>query len=122
MTAETNQPPAPAPRDVGLWAGLLAGPVAWVIELQAVYALAEWACKSGNMVPLHLTVLACLLVALAGVWISLSHARPPRPAGAADGGDARVRLMAALGMMTGGLFALVILAHWIAVMLLGPCP
>ena len=46
-----------------LWVGLLAGPVAWAVQLQAAYAMAAWACDGGPAWPLHLTSLVCLLAA-----------------------------------------------------------
>jgi hypothetical protein len=105
-----------------LWAGLLAGPVAWAVQLQAVYALAAWACDGGPAWPLHLASLACLLAAGGGAALSWRDWKavggwPGASEAAAVG---RTRLLTVLGMMTGVLFALVILAQWIAVIVL-PC-
>lgn len=107
-----------------LWAGVLAGPLAWAVQLQAVYALAAPACGTGRLWPLHLTAAACLLVAAGGGWAAWRAWRAvggwPDPSD--DPATGRTRLMAVLGMMTGVLFSLAIVAQWLAVFTLPPCP
>ena len=105
-----------------MWAGVLAGPVAWAGQLQAVYALSAWRCDGGPAWPLHLASLLCLLVAAGGGYLAC---RDWRTVGGWPGGSeavavGRTRLMTVLGMMSGTLFSVVILAQWVAVMLL-PC-
>lgn len=105
-----------------LWVGLLAGPVAWAVQLQVVYAMAAWACDGGPGWPLHLASLFCLLAAAGGVYLSWRDWRTVGgwPGASEEVALGRTRLMAVLGMMSGTLFAIVILAQWVAVMIL-PC-
>jgi hypothetical protein len=105
-----------------LWVGLLAGPVAWAVQLVAVYATSAWVCDGGPAWLLHLASLACLLAAAGGAFLGWRDWRKVGgwPGGADELDLGRTRLMAVLGMMTGTLFSLVIFAQWLAVMIL-PC-
>jgi hypothetical protein len=108
---------------LALWAGVLAGPIATLTQLQANYTLVLWACGSGREWPLHLVSLLALAVTAAGGLLSW---RNWRRAGASfeDGGAgvaARSRFMAAVGIMISALTALVVVAQWIAVFVYGPC-
>lgn len=108
-----------------LWAGLLAAPLAWAVQLQVIYALTQWTCHSGSLVPLHATAAACLLIAAAGLGVAFRcwQAGGRRwPSDADEGLVARTRFMAALGLMAGGLFSLLIVVQWTAVLFLDPCP
>jgi hypothetical protein len=112
------------PRGVlGLWYGLLGGPVAWLLGLQADYSLVRLACAKGTMLPLHLVSLATLLIALgaaAVAWRDWQRAGPEWP-GEGGGVLDRSRFMAAIGLGAGALFSLVILAQWLAKLFLDPC-
>jgi hypothetical protein len=114
--------------------GFLAGPVAWAVQVQAAYALAPSRCGHSHW-PMHLVTFLCLAGALAGGWVSYRHwqgvggrlsSRPWEGVGGwpsdHDEPDlGRSRLMAVLGLLSAGLFALVIVANWIAVTMLTAC-
>lgn len=105
-----------------LWGGLLAGPTAFLSNLQINYMLATLACD--DAVPwLHLTALATLALAGGGgalAWHEWRRTGGEWP-GEAEGPVPRSRFMAMLGLLTSALFALVIVAQWIPVFILGPC-
>jgi hypothetical protein len=106
-----------------LWAGLLLPPIAFLIDLEAAYALVPKACSSRNEFPVHLVHVACLLLALIGGliawhWWKLRGATWPREEG---GALARSRFMAGLGLLMSALFVLVIVAMWIPSFVLNPC-
>jgi hypothetical protein len=106
-----------------LWAGVLVGPLAMLTQLQANYSLVLWACKTGGTWSLHLVSLLALAATAAAGLVAW---RDFRAAGAEwddDGAGVmpRSRFMAAVGVMTSALFALVILAQWAAVFLYDPC-
>ncbi|HEV7889655.1 MAG TPA: hypothetical protein VGP08_03400 [Pyrinomonadaceae bacterium] len=108
-----------------LWAGLLAGPVVWLLQFQTNYTLVPILCRGGaHNFALHAVfVVALLLVASAGLlaW------RNFRAAGDTDEGTdesgvlPRTRFMSLLGLCVTGVFFLVILAQWIASWVFGPC-
>ncbi|WP_439621709.1 hypothetical protein [Gemmata sp.] len=100
-----------------LWAGCLAGPVAWVVHLQGAFALSAWATERDRLAPLHALSAACLLLALGGLALAWRSWRVVGgwPSGSDAPAAGRVRYMAVIGMMTGALFACVIVAQWVAV-------
>jgi hypothetical protein len=51
-----------------LWAGVLVGPTAMLLQLEINYALVLWSCATGHTWPLHLvSVLALLFTMVAGL-------------------------------------------------------
>ena len=105
-------------RPVPLWTGILAGPIAWALDLTTSYALVKWVCRWQNHVILQLITNASLVVVIAGAvisWTALSHTANDAPT---DGGRPRqpARFMAIVGLTSSALFGLQILAgaipHW----------
>jgi hypothetical protein len=107
-----------------LWFGVLAGPVAWSLQILIGYNLEEIACNPGSQtqklagaeiepVVVWLT-LATSALALAGVLVSLSCWRRVRTADNTTP-DRRAEWMAWAGIVTSGLFA-----FWILVALFVP--
>lgn len=106
-----------------LWFAVLAGPLAWMLGLNAGYGLVRVACARDGMLYLHAISLLTLLLALAGGWVARREWK--RSGGEWPGEEGgtlpRSRFMAALGLLASGLFALVIVAQWIASFFLNPC-
>jgi len=102
---------------------MLAGPLAWAAGLGLDYTLVIVACESGNNAWLHLVSLVTLGAAGAGAWLAYRQWR--RLGGGVPGERAgrieRSRFMAALGVMSGVFFSLVIIAQWTASFVLHPC-
>lgn len=106
-----------------LWFAVLAGPVAWMLGLNAEYGLVRVACDKDSLLGLHMVSVATLLLALAGglvSWREWKHAGREWP-GEEGGPVGRSRFMAALGLMGSALFALTIVAQWVANLFLHPC-
>jgi hypothetical protein len=103
------------------WAGVALGPLAWGLNLQAVYAFAHFSCEKTRMSGGILSAVL-IIVALAGTAMSARAVR--RGAGAewtdAQGGGPRT-FMAWLGVGTGVMFALVIANQLAASLMIGPC-
>jgi hypothetical protein len=123
MTIDTRAPPPDGTRMGTLWAGVLLGPLASLLALETGYVLAQRACATGRMTPVHLSFLVWLLVAAAsgllGWW---EWRRWDARLGTEEGGrEARSRFLALLGLLSGGLFSLVIVAQWMANLFLHPC-
>jgi hypothetical protein len=124
MKARRTETHSEARRLLVSWMALLAGPIACAVQLQLVYALAIWACGGGKRLPMHLATLLCLLAATTGAWMAWGELRTEAQSTRLGMVESRERahLMAVVSLMSGSLFALVILAQWIAVMLLEACP
>jgi hypothetical protein len=104
------------------WAGLFAGPGAWAVSTQANYAATPWVCAHKvNFIPVLALVLAA--VALAGAflsWRAWGTAGGSRASGEASDGRPVV-FLAAIGILMGVLFALVILTQGAAALILDGC-
>jgi len=103
---------------VSLWSGILAGPIAFAINLQLRYALVRWACEHGSRsvllwiaVPLVLICVAGAFLARTGLAIGENETAYPM----------RVRFMAYGGLMLSAIFAITILASMIPDLFLSPC-
>lgn len=108
---------------LALWAGVLAGPLATLTQLQVNYALVLWACGAGGREwPLHLVSLLALLVSIGAGLLSWRNWRLAGEWGEDDAGVLpRSRFMAAVGMLISLHAALVVVAQWAAVFAYGPC-
>jgi hypothetical protein len=120
---EINRDSSNAAGQRALWFGLFAGPAAFLLNLQISYMLAPQSCRAGSTVALHVTNVACLALAVAGGLIAWrSWRRTGREWPGDEGGViSRSRFMAALGVMTSALCALVVVAQWIPTLFLSPC-
>jgi hypothetical protein len=95
-----------------LWTGILAGPIAWAVDLTVSYALVKAACVRGNPRLLVLVTLVSLLAIAGGAvvsWNSLACTRGRVPT---DGGRPieRARFMAIVGLASCAFFTLATLA------------
>lgn len=107
------------------WLAALAGPIAWFADLEVVYALAPHACAAGSRLSLHLASIAFLGLTAAGgaiARVNWSWAGRQNPSDTDYGPTPHVAFLSLLGFLTSSLFALVIVAQWVAVAMLDPCP
>src|SRR4051794_816891 len=107
------------------WAAALAGPIAWFMDLEIIYALATHACTVGSRLSLHLATIGCLgAVVLAGATarVNWGYAGRRNPSDTDHGPEVQIAFLSLLGLMTASLFGVVIIAQWIAVITLDPCP
>ena len=104
-----------------LWAGVLVGPTAMLLQLETNYALVLWACRTGHTWPLHVVSLFALLATIVagvlayGVWFRLNTEED------SGGPLARSRFMAAVGILISLLMAAVIVAQWLPIFIHHPC-
>lgn len=104
------------------WAGLALGPASWALNTQINYALVNWECSGGKN-PLAVIAAVLAVVSLAGAlsswvaWRRYDASGVPVPE--QDGHP--YRLLSAIGVGFGILFAIVIAMQGIAGIFLGPC-
>ena len=109
-------------RVVATGAGLITGPAAWAISTQLHYAMAPWICRGGwHVVPFSAALL--VLLALAGAFLSWRHWRRRRsgPMSERPDGGAPYEMLAVLGMLSGPLFALIIVLQAAASLIVTGC-
>src|SRR4051794_27295319 len=123
-TANTKQKSeAGMPRDLALWAGVLAGPVAFALDEEISYAVTQNACSTGDHVFLHLaSLLALCLIAAGAVSAWRVFVRLPAGADQTRGGEwDRSRFMAIAGLVLCLIFTLFVIAEAVPRFILGPC-
>jgi len=106
-----------------LWFGILAGPLAFLLNLQLSYMLVQPVCVTAHHIILHLVPAGALLLAASGGvsawwnWQRTGQAESSK----AEGVLPRSRFMADVGLLTSGLFLVVIVAQWLPNFILSPC-
>lgn len=110
-------------RLLALWFGMLGPPVIWAIRFGVSYVLVPYACARAGVMVLQLVTLVALL---ATAWAGVVAARHWRGTGKSaqvefGGLEARARFMALFGILSSGLFFLVIAAEGLAVFFIDPC-
>ena len=106
-----------------LWAGVLAGPLALLTQLEVNYALVHWACAAGREWALHVVALLALVASVAGGMLSWRNWRLAGASWDDEGAGVipRSRFMAVVGVMISALSVLVVVAQWIPIFVYGPC-
>ena len=105
------------------WFGVLAGPIAWLLNLEFGFSLVHAACHGSGMAPVHLASIAALVVAALGgaaaliTWRRSGSDWPDDSVGVIQ----RSRMMATLGLGTGAFFLVMILTQWIPAFIFNPC-
>ena len=106
-----------------LWFGILAGPLAFLLNLQLSYMLVQPVCVTAHHIILHLVPAGALLLAASGGvsawwnWQRTGQAESSK----AEGVLPRSRFMADVGLLASGLFLVVIVAQWLPNFILSPC-
>lgn len=121
--AEKNESYLTSPRALLVqWTGVLAGPLAWGLQMQARYSLVPWVCKNGGEILIHLIAIMALLITAVGAYAGWRGWQ----AGAEEEETtspvvARARFMGGLGLLTSAMFFLVIIAQEIPTFFFHPC-
>jgi hypothetical protein len=103
------------------WTGLLAGPFAWGLHMQANYALVPWVCKNGSEIIIHLVTILALAITAVGAFAAWRSWQEGRETDVDDAALSRTSFMGMLGLLTSGMFFLVIIAQEIPSYFFHPC-
>jgi hypothetical protein len=110
------------PGGVTEWFGILAGPIAWLTQFLANYALVRLACIEHNQLALHLISGVFLgIVIFGGVVAGACFFRTRGHSSSGEEISARPHFMATLGIFSAALFAFAIVAQAMASFILDPC-
>jgi hypothetical protein len=106
-----------------LWTSMLAGPLAFGLNLQVGYALVKWACSRDQEFLLMLVALVTFAGTLGGAYLGWSCLMKVRDAASEEGGSIidRSYFMAVVALGLNLLLGLLILNSAYAVFLLSPC-
>jgi hypothetical protein len=121
--------PEPDPRErapvsrLASWAAVLAGPVAFAVNHEAMYLLVPASCRAASEVPVHLSAGFAVLLVLGGMALARRNLRLTGGSGSAEagGGESRTRFLALFALGSGVLFLAVIVSQWMPTLFLGPC-
>jgi 4-amino-4-deoxy-L-arabinose transferase-like glycosyltransferase len=122
MAVEIHDNSGAQANELLLWAGVLLGPTAAMLNEGLSYSMTQHACSTGHVYVLHVSSACCFLLASASVWIArqqLSVVGDGSEHGA--GPHNRQWWMARAGVALGIGFALVIIAMAVPKILLSPC-
>ncbi len=130
MTARAEQGGTPAVGLPRLWFVVSVGPLAWLLHLLVSYLLVShptvrFTCAAGGDLLLHLVTVVTAAAALAGgviAWRAWQRLRNGEDVGEAEPPRGRNRFMALYGALSSGYFFLVILAQWLPLLTMSPCP
>lgn len=106
-----------------LWYGLLAGPIAFMTQMQLQFMLVPWTCSIGSQWWLHLvTIIALLFPLSAGIiawrmWLAAGMGTEDEQGGQVG----RTRAMSLAGVLLSGMFVIAMIAQAIPSMILGAC-
>ena len=94
------------------WAGVLAGPIAWALDLVVSYSRVKEACGTPRMIWLHLMTVLALAIIGGGAWSAWQVYSATPESAPTDGGTAidRTRFMAILGLSACAFFTLGVIA------------
>jgi len=121
MTATTHE--QALPRTAALSWGLLAGVLAWKLQLMVNYALIPYACWRDASILIHAASLLTFLTALTGAvvaWRSWQRTGTELQL-ELHGVRGRARFMAVSGIVLSLYFALLILGQWLPNLIIGAC-
>ena len=127
MSSATVRPEAPADEGdpvpkAALWTAVLGGPAVALAGLEVLYLLVPWSCRNRAW-PLHAAAAAAALLVLGAFllswrsWRSVDRGWP----GDGEGAEDRARFLAVVGMLSAAVSFTVVLAQWIAILVLNPC-
>jgi hypothetical protein len=123
MTQQTSSVPTTIGRDLALWISILLGPIAWFLNFQIIYGFAAVACKTGKLrmfVSCGITLAIVLIGLILSIWL-LGVSRHSEPDELNQRLANRARFMAAVGLLSNIMFALVVIAQIIASVMVDPC-
>jgi hypothetical protein len=101
-----------APGTAMLWAGILAGPIAFAADLLVRYALVKWSCGTAHTAVLTVSTVTSLVAIACGAALARRSLVMTPPDATTDGGQPidRAKFMAIVGQTFSALFALVVTA------------
>jgi len=110
------------PYEAGIaWAGLLTGPIAWILSLQAKYSLVPWECAH-QFPMIHVVTIVTILIGLAGgylSWRALATLVPEPPD--RSGGGRPHKFVAVMGLLSAALFTFLIVLQGSAALVFNGC-
>ncbi len=119
-----RQPELSNPGSVfALWYGLLAGPIAFMMQMQLQFMLVPWTCSIGSQWWLHLVTIVALVFPISAGFIAwrMWTAAGMGSEDEQGGQIGRTRAMGLAGIILSGMFGVAMIADLIPSLILGAC-
>jgi hypothetical protein len=104
-----------------IWFALLAAPILALADQSIAYATLDWACAHQNGFVVHVVHLPFLVATAAGTVMAWQLWRATLPVHSGNETVARRHFLAGLGVGSGALSVLVIVAMWVPAWVLPSC-
>lgn len=120
----SEAPPTGARGGGAQWFGVLAPPLAMLLNVNLGYALVVWSCAARTRVLLHAEIAVLVIISLTAGFVAHHEWRRHGGGGEADdsgGPAARTRFLGVMGMGSSALFTLILIWQWLANVYLTPC-
>jgi len=110
-----------AGNDILEWFGILAGPLVWLTQFLANYALVRWECIHHGKLSLHIvSAVSLAIVIFSGIIAVVYFFKTREYSAASEQLPARPHFMAVLGILSASLFSFAIIAQAIPSFILDP--
>ena len=108
---------------VWLWIGFVLPPIAWALQLQALWLTSEWGCAVDRFGWNHFVAISALLLSAAGTFIAwtFGKAEPDTPDATLVKEPRTWTFMSIAGTVLGLYFTVVIFAQWLPTLVGVPC-
>jgi hypothetical protein len=104
------------------WLGLVAGPLAWALDEEISYALADWSCHAQRPLLTYFVSVAALALIIAGAFLSWRDWQRRSNLGTADNEpSARARFLSLGGFALCLLFGMAVAIDAVAKFYFDPC-
>lgn len=106
-----------------LWIGFIIPPLAWAMEMEAIWLTSEWGCDRMDFKWNHVVAVVTLLLAIAGTFIAWTQGKASRstPAATTIETPETRNFMSVLGTVMGLMFIMLIFAQWLPTLTGVPC-
>jgi hypothetical protein len=106
-----------------LWIGFILPPLAWAMEMEAMWLTTEWGCDKSEFKWNHVVAIIALLISIAGVLIAWtqSKATPDTPESTTIEKPGTRDFMSIVATVLGILFTMLIFAQYLPTLMGVPC-
>ena len=121
--AKQNEDPPRAGAGLMLWVGFVLPPLAWAIEMEALWLATDWGCDKSEFKWNHIVAVVALLISIAGVLIAWTQGRatPATPESTTIEKPGTRDFMSIVATVLGVLFTVLIFAQYLPTLMGVPC-
>lgn len=122
-TAKQKETLARAGAGLMLWIGFILPPLAWAIEMEAMWLTTEWGCDKSEFKWNHAVAIIALLISIAGVFIAWTQGRATAntPEATTIEQPSTRDFMSVVATVLGILFTMLIFAQYLPTLMGVPC-